>query len=156
MPHPGWRPLQHLADLNQCTSASFEGGSRKPQTAEVHREPLSVKTSPNTAFIARRRFAWSYRRLVTKAADEGDPNTTGVVIPGPVRDTGLREPLSRGSLVIRGTRPAPLPVAEPPVVRYQPQPPADMRWVPAPYYGSGWDTGYDWGGLSNTPTPYTR
>ena len=91
--------------------------------------------------------------IATRAADEGDPNTTGVVVSGPVRDTGLREPLSGGSLVIRGTRPAPLSVAEPPVVRYQPQPPANMGWVPAPYYGSGWDTGYD---FSNTPTPSPR
>jgi len=94
--------------------------------------------------------------IATKAADEGDPNTTGVVIPGPVLDTGLRVPSSGGPVVIRGTRPAPLPVAEPPSVRDQRPSPANTGWVPAPYYGSGWDTGYDWGGLSNTPTPNPR
>jgi hypothetical protein len=90
--------------------------------------------------------------IATKAADQGDANTTGVVMPGP--DPNLREPSSGGPVVLRGTRPITPAVAEAPNQRNEPPP--YMGWVPATQYFSGWNPDYDWGGLSYTPYPQQR
>ena len=89
--------------------------------------------------------------IPTKAADQGDANTTGVVMPGP--DPGLREPSSGGLVVLRGTRPVTTVVAEASNARNQPPASPYMGWVPATQYFSGWNPDYDWGGLSYTPYP---
>jgi hypothetical protein len=92
--------------------------------------------------------------VATNAADQGNANTTGVVMPGP--DPNLREPSSGGSVVLRGTRPVIPAVAETPNERNQPQPSPYMGWIPATQYFSGWNPEYDWGGLSYTPYPQQR
>jgi hypothetical protein len=93
--------------------------------------------------------------LATKAADQGDANTTGIVMPGP--DPNLREPSSGGPVVLRGTRPVTPGAAEAPNERNQPPSPSPyMGWVPATQYFSGWNPDYDWGGLSYTPYPQQR
>ena len=92
--------------------------------------------------------------VATKAADQGDATTTGVVMPGP--DPGLREPSSGGSVVLRGTRPVTPAAAEAPNERNQPLASPYMGWIPATQYFSGWNPEYDWGGLSYTPYPQQR
>ena len=90
----------------------------------------------------------------TNAADPGNANITGVVMPG--SDPNLREPTSGGPLVLRGTRPVTPAMAEAPNEQNQPPPSPYMGWVPATQYFSGWNPDYDWGGLSYTPYPQQR
>jgi hypothetical protein len=94
-------------------------------------------------------FAVGYQPIATKADEKGDANTAGVVMRG--SDPGLRGPSSGGPLVLQGTRPVTPAAAESPNERNRPPP--YMGFVPAPYFGSGWNTQYDWGGLSYTPYP---
>lgn len=89
--------------------------------------------------------------ITTKAADQGNASTTGAVMAGP--NPGLREPSSDGPVVLRGTRPVTPAAAEAPNERNQSPSPPYMGFVPALYYGSGWNPDYDWGGLSYTPYP---
>jgi len=90
--------------------------------------------------------------ITTKAADQSDANNTGVVMRGS-DPGGLREPSSGGPLVLQGTRPVTPAAAESP---NRPPSPPYMGFVPAPYFGSGWNTQYDFGGLSYTPYPQQR
>jgi len=93
--------------------------------------------------------AVALQSTIAQAAD-GDTTTTVAIPPA---DTGLREPSSGGSVVIRGTRPISPAPRQAPSVRNEAPPPPYMGWRPEQLIGPGWNTDYDWGGLSNTPTP---
>jgi len=86
---------------------------------------------------------------IAQAAD-GDTTTTVAMPPA---DTGLREPSSGGSVILRGTRPVSPAPTQAPNVGNQEASPTYMGWRPDQRIGPGWSTDYDWGGLSNTPTP---
>ena len=111
----------------------------KPSRAAYHLALLSLLLS----------IALAFRPTITQAAD-GDTTTTLALPPA---DTGLREPSSGGSLIIRGTRPVRPASTQVPNVRSQEPPPLDMGWRPEQRIGPGWSTDYDWGGLTYAPTP---
>jgi len=94
-------------------------------------------------------IAVALQPTIAQAAD-GDATTTVAMPPA---DTGLREPSSGGSVVLRGTRPVSPASTQAPNVGNQEPPPPYMGWRPEQRIGPGWSTDYDWGGLSNTPTP---
>ena len=110
----------------------------KPSRAAYHLALLSLLLS----------IALAFRPTITQAAD-GDTTTTLALPPA---DTGLREPSSGGSLIIRGTRPVSPASTQVPIVSNQ-APPSNMGWRPEQRIGPGWSTDYDWGGLSYAPTP---
>ena len=85
-------------------------------------------------------------------ANAADGDTTTVAMPPPVSDTGFREPSSGGSVIIRGTRPV-SPAAEqsPDLASERNRTPPYMGFQPAPLYGSGWNTEYNYNGLSYAP-----
>jgi hypothetical protein len=95
------------------------------------------------------------------AADgKGESNSTVAVIPP---DTGLREPSSSGSVVIRGTRP--IQITQPSRSNAGPgnRAPASGGFPIGPYTpgfepsltSKGWDSSYDYGGLNWAPYPGT-
>jgi len=81
-------------------------------------------------------------------AAEGDTTTTVAI---PRADTSSQtEPSSTAPVILRGTRPITPAAAQEPNVSNQAPPPPYMGLVPAPY-GSGWNTEYNYNGLSYTP-----
>jgi len=115
----------------------------EPSRAEKARQRLAVLS----AFLLG--VAMLAQPTITVAAD-GD--TTTVAMPPPVSDTGFREPSSGGSVIIRGTRPV-SPAAEqsPDLASERNRTPPYMGFQPAPLYGSGWNTEYNYNGLSYAP-----
>ena len=90
--------------------------------------------------------------LQPSIAQDADGDTTNTLAMPPA-DTGLREPLSGGSLVLRGTRPVSPAPTQARNVSNQAAPPPYEGWRPVQQIGPGWSTDYDWSGLSNVPTP---
>jgi len=111
----------------------------EPSRAEKARQRLAVLG----AFLLG--VAMLAQPTITVAAD-GD--TATVAMPPPASDTGVREPSSGGSVIIRGTRPV-SPAAEQSPERNRTPP--YMGFQPAPVYGSGWNTEYNYNGLSYAP-----
>src|SRR5437868_13831473 len=120
----------------QGTNARSVEGRRvvEPSRAEKARQRLAV-------LVAILSIAMLAHPTIANAAD-GD--TTTVAMPPPVSDTGFREPSGGGSVIIRGTRPV-SPAAE------QNRTPPYMCFQPAPLYESGWNTEYNYNGLSYAP-----
>ena len=82
-------------------------------------------------------------------AQAAESDTTTVAMPR--ADTSSQtEPSSNAPVVLRGTRPVTPAAAQEPNVSNQAPPPPYMGFVPAPY-GSGWNTEYNYNGLSYTP-----
>ena len=115
----------------------------EPSRAEKARQRLAVLG----AFLLG--VAMLAQPTITVAAD-GD--TATVAMPPPASDTGVREPSSGGSVIIRGTRPV-SPAAEqsPDLASERNRTPPYMGFQPAPVYGSGWNTEYNYNGLSYAP-----
>ena len=91
-------------------------------------------------------------------ASAAEPKAAPDVALSAVRDSSLdqREPAEQGGpVVLRGSRPVPpgagLPFSAGSGGDYAP--PGNEAFQPAPLYGSGWDTQYDFDGLRYVPTP---
>ena len=84
-------------------------------------------------------------------ATAADGDTATLAVPDPGSDTGLREPSISGPVVIHGTRPAGPEAVQSGNVSNRAPPPPYMGFQPAPPYGSGWNTEYNYNGLSYTP-----
>jgi len=115
----------------------------KPSRTERASYALALLTS---FFVS---IATALQPSITQAAD-GDTNATLAMPPA---DTGLREPSSGGSLVLRGTRPVSPAPTQARNASNQTTPPPYEGWRPVQQIGPGWSTDYDWSGLSNVPTP---
>ena len=90
--------------------------------------------------------------LQPTVANAGDGDTPTVVVPRPPTDTGFREPSSGGSVIVRGTRPvSPAAKQSPDLASERNRTPTYMGFQPAPLYGSGWNTEYNYNGLSYAP-----
>ena len=83
-------------------------------------------------------------------ANAADGDTATVAMPSPVSHTGLREPSISGPVVIYGSRSVSPVAAQSPNVSNR-TPPPYMGFQPAPLYGSGWNTEYNYNGLSYAP-----
>jgi hypothetical protein len=100
--------------------------------------------------------------IADAAEDSGETDTVGMAMPGPGPNTGLREPLRDGSIVIRGTRPAPTQPVGPGrdaedglgAAGGVPFGPYSGGWFNPALTSRGWDSTYDYGGLTPATTPH--
>jgi hypothetical protein len=95
------------------------------------------------------------------AEGQGEPDTVAVAVPGS-GSTGSREPSRDRSIVIRGTRPAPTQPVGPSrdaedglgAAGGLPIGPYSGGWFNPALTSRGWDSTYDYGGLTPATTPH--